>query len=124
LDNVYENSGPVQVIPGSHKHFFEEELAQAKAEFNELSGSVSSDLDFELPLTKVKSLASANGIFSLCGAIGDISLFHPDVIHQSSPGTDDNKRRLMIITYNACSNRPVNPSVRPQYFASSDYTPI
>lgn len=124
LDNVYENSGPVQVIPGSHKHFFEEEQVDTKVEFNELTGSVSSDLDFELPLSKVESLALKNGIVSLCGEIGDISLFHPDIIHQSSPGTDDNKRRLMIITYNACSNRPVKPSARPQYFASPDYTPI
>jgi ectoine hydroxylase-related dioxygenase (phytanoyl-CoA dioxygenase family) len=55
LDNVYENSGPVQVIPGSHKHFFEEEQVDTKVEFNELTGSVSSDLDFELPLSKVES---------------------------------------------------------------------
>lgn len=124
LDDVTEDAGPVQVIPGSHLLFFEEERKDEEKEFNELTGSVSSDLDFELPANKVEELALKNGVVSLVGNIGDMSLFHPDVIHQSSPGNETNKRRLLIMTYNACSNKPARPSSRPSYFASPDYTPL
>ncbi|MCB9252365.1 MAG: phytanoyl-CoA dioxygenase family protein [Flavobacteriales bacterium] len=124
LDNVGMNSGPLQVIPGSHTHFFEEEKADKLHEFNALDGSVSNTLDFELPEESVKSLADELGVVSLCGKTGDMSLFHPNVIHQSSHGEEGNKRRLLIITYNACSNKPEIPSKRPEYFSSTNYKPI
>jgi len=124
LDNVTLDSGPLQVIPQSHLHFFEDEKKDEKIEFNALSGSFSSDLDFELPPKKVEELAKSNGIVSLLGQVGDISFFHPDVIHQSSFGKDNNKRKLLILTYNACSNKPSTPSPRPVYFAFPVYSPI
>lgn len=124
LDDVTEDSGPVQVIPGSHLIFFEEEKKYENKEFDELTGSVSSDLDFELPADKVTALANNRGVVSLIGNLGDMCLFHPDVIHQSAPGNETNKRRLLIMTYNACSNRPVKPSLRPAYFASPNYSPL
>ena len=123
LDDVLECSGEIQFIPQSHTIFLDREQENSTTIYS-LDGSASSELLFSFSEEEILNLIEKYGLVSSFGTKGSILLFNPDIIHGSKRSTSDNKRKLMILTFNSCNNLPSNRSSRPEYLCSKDYEPI
>jgi ectoine hydroxylase len=123
MDHVTAENGALTFIPGSQHHFLDREIQNQRIEFS-LEGSASSDLLFDFTDEEVQSLSNRFGIHTCTGPKGSLLAFDPDTIHGSLSATEDNCRRLMILTFNHCDNLPTNPSPRPEFLCSTHFSPI
>lgn len=132
LDEVTEDNGPLQIVPGSHSastsHELSEELRWSdsadRADAN-WSALVSADLSYSLPAGAVAELTEKYGFYRAIGEIGSVAFFHSNIVHGSMPNKSSRRRTLGFITYNAVSNAPHNwPRPRPDFFVNHDYTAL
>jgi len=123
LDEVNERNGALSFIPGSQNHFLEREKEFANQEFS-LEGSASSNLLFDFSDEEVTDFSKRFGKEICIGPKGSLLLFDPDTVHGSSYSYEDFSRKLLILTFNVCSNKPLIPAIRPDYLCSTDFTPL
>lgn len=130
LDEVNEFNGPLLIIPGSHKlgvvsvdarHELAENYKGSPAWITNLTA----DLKYAIPRPVLAELAARRGMVAPKGPAGSVLIFHPNVVHGSSPNMSPFDRGLAIATYNSVENTPrpvANP--RPDFLCSRDYTAI
>lgn len=123
LDDVNERNGALSFIPGSQFYFLEREKDFANQEFS-LEGSASSNLLFDFSEEEVAGFSELFGKEICTGPKGSLLIFDPDTVHGSSFSYEDFSRKLLILTFNVCSNKPRIPAVRPDYLCSTDFTPL
>jgi ectoine hydroxylase len=123
LDDVFEGSGELIVIPKSHKVFLPREAQDENIDYS-LEGSASSDLLFSFSSDELDMFGSSYGLDSTIGGKGSLLLFNPNLIHGSGSSSIDFSRKIMIMTFNACSNLPNGVSSRPSYLCNTNRTPI
>lgn len=123
LDEVNESNGALSFIPGSQIVFLEREKEFAKQTYT-IEGSASSDLLFGFNEEEIRFFQDNFGQVRSTGPKGTILIFDPNTIHGSSHSSTDFSRKLMILTFNACSNKPKIPTVRPEYLCSTDFSPL
>jgi ectoine hydroxylase len=123
LDDVFEGSGELIVIPKSHKVFLPREAQDENIDYS-LEGSASSDLLFSFSSDELDTFGSSYGLDSTIGGKGSLLLFNPNLIHGSGSSSIDFSRKIMIMTFNACSNLPNGVSSRPSYLCNTNRTPI
>lgn len=114
--------GPLCVIPGSHKHG---DLTKKIAlEDENWENDVSVNLTYQLEREALKPLIEANGTEFMVGEPGDILIFDPQLAHCSFNNLSVDDRRMLIMTYNAVSNKPNKDSSRPEFISSRNYDAI
>ena len=123
LDDVFEGSGELKVIPKSHNHFLAREAQDEQIDYS-LEGSASSDLLFSFSADELEMFGSSYGIDSTIGRKGSLLIFNPNLIHGSGSSSIDYSRKIMILTFNTCSNIPLEQSKRPNYLCNINRTPI
>jgi ectoine hydroxylase len=123
LDDVFEGSGELIVIPKSHKVFLPREAQDEQIDYS-LEGSASSDLLFSFSSDELDMFGSSYGLDSTIGGKGSLLLFNPNLIHGSGNSSIDYSRKIMILTFNSCSNIPLNQSKRPNYLCNINRNPI
>ena len=123
LDDVFEGSGELILIPKSHKVFLPREAQDENIDYS-LEGSASSDLLFSFSSDELDMFGSSYGLDSTIGGKGSLLLFNPNLIHGSGSSSIDFSRKIMIMTFNACSNLPNGVSSRPSYLCNTNRAPI
>jgi ectoine hydroxylase-related dioxygenase (phytanoyl-CoA dioxygenase family) len=123
LDDVNSDNGALGFIPGSQNFFLEREENFKDQSFS-IEGSASSNLLFDFTDEEVEMLRNKFGHELSVGSKGSILLFDPNTIHGSSFSSENFSRKLLILTFNVCSNRPVIPAIRPDYLCSTNFTPL
>lgn len=124
LDDTYEDNGPLQLIPGTHRLGVigsgSEGVIRATGDWQK---HVSTDLQHTVPIKYAERLVEERGKRLLVGPAGTLYAFHPSIVHSSSDNLSRNRRALLLITYNLVSNAPAHPS-RPEFLVGRDTTPI
>ncbi len=123
LDDVNSGSGELQLIPRSHNEFLNREMENKEVAYS-IEGSASSDLLFNFSDEEINYFSNKYGIESTLGPKGSILVFNPNIIHGSKKSNIDRSRKIMILTFNRCDNKPVKKSIRPEYLCSTNYEPI
>ncbi|MFF8654012.1 phytanoyl-CoA dioxygenase family protein [Streptomyces huasconensis] len=121
LDEVHEKNGPLCVIPRSqHLGLLDKEPNGAGGDWHK---HVSADLEYTVPDEIAESLARELGTEHATGPTGSLYAFHPTIVHSSSNNLSDDRRALLLVTYNAVSNAPKDLK-RPEFLVSRDSTPL
>lgn len=122
LDDISLLSGPLCVIPGSHK--FGDLTKYDGVTTGDWSKDVSADLTYKIDKHVLSPLIENNGYEFLTCKAGDVIFFDPQLAHSSSNNLSPLERRLLMVTYNAASNTPTQKSKRPAFLSAIDFTPI
>lgn len=124
LDDVHEENGPLKMIPDTHRlGLIEDENAKSAKRSGDWRQHVSADLKYAVPQGRVEALTKERGQFLAIGPMGTVYAFHPSIVHSSANNLSLDRRALLLITYNAVSNAPENPTM-PEFLVSRDATPI
>ncbi len=123
LDDVFNGSGELQLIPASHLEFLPKEQNNTSQKYS-LEGSASSDLLFSFTEEELTYFEKKYGTNCTFGKKGSVLFFNPDVIHGSGASETDFSRKILILTFNSCKNLPKAVSNRPEYLCSTNHTPI
>ena len=130
LDEVNEFNGPLTFIPRSHTQGV---LAGRKAygmplgyeDAPEWVATLTAEEHFQIEPELIKQLARTSGLVSPKGPAGSILLFHPNILHASSPNLSPFRRARLMFVFNAASNRPTSVNARrPSFLAEPDTTPL
>jgi ectoine hydroxylase len=130
LDDVHVGNGPLRLIPQSHQLG----IIDGGVDGNGGSGPprqrsgdwrqhVSSDLEYTIPESQANQLVEKYGTSLATGPIGTICAFHPNIVHSSSNNSSNDRRALLLVTYNLVSNAPPSPT-RPEFLVSRDSAPV
>ena len=92
LDDVTEDNGPLEVVPGSHKGPLHDHWHNGV-----FTGAVSDE---------IAQQASANAV-TCTGKAGSACLMHTRLLHGSAPNQSNYPRTLFICAYNAEDSHPV-----------------
>ena len=121
LDDVNEFNGPVIFLPGSHRDGLVHRDRRADAK----SAQHLDPDDISLTAEQLATLVDRHGMTSPKGPAGSVVFFSPEIVHGSSPNMSPWARRLLIATYNACSNAPrPQGEPRPDYVVCRDTAPL
>lgn len=123
LDDVMNGSGELIMIPNTHRHFLKREENDKLATFS-LEGSASDDLLFSFTEEEVLFFKKKYGEFQALGPKGSILFFDANVIHGSGKSNSDFSRKIMILTFNKCSNFSSKKSLRPNYLSNQNCLPV
>jgi ectoine hydroxylase len=123
LDDVSPENGELLFIPGSQLEFLPREAEEDHTEYS-LEGSASDDLLFSFSEEEVDDFRKKMGVRGSTAPKGSLLLFNPEVLHGSGSASQNFSRKLMILTFNRCDNRPYRKSGRPEYLCNTDFTPI
>lgn len=121
LDDVHDSSGPLCVVPGSHTYGLLD-LPEAGGE-DDWTRHVSADLAYTVSDETAERLAAQHGRVWATGSAGTALVFHPSIVHSSSSNRSDDRRAILLVTYNAVSNAPADPT-RPEFLVERDTTPL
>jgi ectoine hydroxylase len=121
LDPVTPENGPLVIIPGSHRLGIVEDPGQPGE--RDWRAHVSADLTYTVSQDGADDLAFEYGLRAMVGPAGTAYAFHPSIVHCSSSNTSDDRRALLLITYNAVHNAPPNPT-RPGFLVNRDTRPV
>jgi ectoine hydroxylase len=122
LDDVELLSGPLCVIPGSHKFgCLTEDFSREASDWD---SDLSENLTYQISREKIASMIEELGTEFLILKAGDVFFFDPQLVHSSSNNLSPSNRKLFITTYNVVSNKPTRQSERPNYISATDYEPI
>lgn len=123
LDDVHVGNGPLVVVPGTHTDGILELPDEVVAAGQDWRDHVSADLTYTVSDHLALALARRNGSQQLLGRAGSIHAFHPNIVHSSSNNLSDDRRALLLITYNRVDNAPASPS-RPEFLVDRNTTPV
>jgi ectoine hydroxylase len=89
-------------------------------------GDVSSSLTYQVSEQQITSLVEQGGLFSAKGKKGTTLWFDGNLVHASPANISPMQRRVLIVTYNAVSNAPLelNYSQRPAFLNGRDRSPL
>lgn len=118
LDEVNDANGPLLLVPGSHNHG-DLPIGATTGGNGDWESTVSVSLKHVLDRPALADSCSRHGIYAAKGRAGSVLLFHPSVIHGSTANMSPFDRRLLILSYNAVSNKPASvPWPRPEFLAA------
>ena len=119
LDDVSDLNGPLCVIPDSHH---QGDMCDVTITGGGYAQDVSKNLSYQIGELQVKSLLKEHGYEFIIGKSGDIFTFDPLCVHASSGNLSPVDRKMLIVTYNPVTNRPVNAEQyhRPEFLAARD----
>lgn len=126
LDDVREDSGPIEFFVGSHarRGFGLSDDSNAK-DHDDWQRDQTTDLRFKFNSSDLASLLNE---FSdpkpALGPSGTVLVFHPSIIHGSRQNTGGNPRRILIVTFNAVTNRPAANKKRPWFLCEDNFAPV
>jgi ectoine hydroxylase len=123
LDDTHDKNGPLQVIPGSHRIGIVGEDGGATGATGDWRMHVSANLGHTVSADAAAALERSLGRQQIVGPAGTVCAFHPSIVHSSSNNASDDRRALLLITYNAVRNAPENPT-RPEFLVNRDTTPV
>ncbi|SCK10235.1 ectoine hydroxylase [Streptomyces sp. WMMB 714] len=123
LNDVTDENGPLEVIPGSQHGGIFEDGTRAGQHSHDWHDHVSAKLEYTVPDDIADELAGALGVKRLTGSAGTAVAFHPSIVHSSSNNLSAERRCLLLITYNRIGNAPANPT-RPAFLVGRDSTPL
>ncbi|MFF2510435.1 phytanoyl-CoA dioxygenase family protein [Streptomyces sp. NPDC058086] len=125
LDDTHELNGPLKVVLGSHQLGLigEEEQEDDRERSHDWRNHVSADLEYTVPDEVAEELTEKFGTALAVGPSGSVCAFHPTILHSSSNNRSDDRRAMLLVTYNAVSNAPSNP-VRPEFLVSRNAVPL
>jgi argininosuccinate synthase len=131
LDEVTEFNGPLTFVRGSHAHGV---LATVDAGGGMPAGyenapqwvsTLTADEKYRVRPEVIAGLASSGGLASPKGPAGSVLLFHPSILHASSPNISPFGRMTLIVVYNSVSNPPVSTAhPRPEFLAARETAPL
>ncbi|KAI8912147.1 hypothetical protein DFJ77DRAFT_467080 [Powellomyces hirtus] len=125
LNDTDEFNGAPIFIPGSHQV----DIVDTE-EDDVMSTCFGAKLKYRLRNETVAAAAQAaadgkgnfpRGLKLGVGRPGDVFLMHPSCIHCSPPNLSPHRRDVIIISYNALSNKPVRSGTRPSFVAADTY---
>lgn len=101
VDEVTEENGPLEVLPGSHK-------GEIHGLWHDgvFTGAIDDGIAAECQKKAVRSI----------GPAGSVCLMHTRLLHGSAPNRSANPRTLFISVYSAEDSVPVSPSPMPNKF--------
>ncbi|GGU78817.1 phytanoyl-CoA dioxygenase family protein [Kitasatospora aureofaciens] len=121
LDEVHAKNGPLQIVPRTHHlGLLDKEPSGGGGDWR---NHVSADLEYTVPDQVADDLVGEYGLMHATGPKGAIYAFHPTLVHSSTDNLSDDRRALLLVTYNAVSNAPERLS-RPEFLVSRDTTPL
>ncbi|MFI5491643.1 phytanoyl-CoA dioxygenase family protein [Actinoplanes sp. NPDC051859] len=123
LDDVHHDNGPLLVVPGSHVQGIVDLPEAEQHRGKDWREHVSTTLTYTVGDEQVSKLVADAGKTPMVGPAGTITAFHPSIVHSSSNNLSDDRRALLLITYNRVDNAPVQPN-RPEFLVSRDSTPV
>ncbi len=120
LDESTEFNGPLIFVPGSHR------VGNLRDNRNDSSASELhlDPEDIALKPQHITHLVENLGMRSVQAPAGSVVLFSPEIVHGSAPNMSPVPRRLLIATYNACSNLPQTTRPRAAYLVGRDVRPL
>jgi ectoine hydroxylase len=123
LDDVEMLSGPLCVIPKSHRS---NDLTNLIKQTNDWESDLSKELTYQIGFDKIEPLIEKYGVDYMTGKAGDVMIFDPLLAHCSSVNLSPKDRMLMIITYNVVSNPAKNEenNRRPEFLCAYDTTAL
>jgi len=127
LDDVDDDNGPVEFIPQSHQGgcLYDQTVVRGDSGWE---GNVSNDLTYQLNQSFIDRLVDTHGVVHATGPAGTVWWFSANTCHASSANRSGQKRRVLIITYNAISNAPnrlaPNFGKRPAFLCARDFSPL
>ncbi len=124
LDEADLSNGPLLVVPGTqHLGLLDMPDDGCRPPRGDWRNHVSADLTYTVSADVVSQLVARSGIKPMLGPAGTVYAFHPSIVHSSSDNHSPYRRALLLITYNAVSNAPANPS-RPAFLVDTDTTAV
>ncbi|GHJ06938.1 ectoine hydroxylase [Micromonospora humidisoli] len=130
LDEVNEFNGPLTFIPGSHRHGLlagtdTEGMPAGYEDGPNWLATLTATEKFQVDRAVIRRLANQGGLVSPKGPAGSVLMFHPNVLHASSPNLSPFDRAMLLMVYNGVRNapRPV-ASPRPDFLAEREVVPI
>lgn len=123
LDDVTPDCGPLKLLPASHQAFLAREAHGTQPQYS-LKASAGADLAFSFSDEEVSDMRQRFGEVSVEGARGSALVFHPQIVHGSDASIRNRSRRVMLLTFNACDNRPTRPQARPEFLCERDFSPV
>ncbi|MFD0354366.1 phytanoyl-CoA dioxygenase family protein [Streptomyces sp. NPDC127110] len=121
LDEVHEKNGPLRIIPRTHHLGLLDERPRDGG--GDWRNHVSADLEYTVPDRIADALADEHGVLHATGPAGALYAFHPTLVHSSTDNLSEDRRALLLVTYNAVANAPERPT-RPEFLVSRDTTPL
>lgn len=122
MDPVDEFNGPLMVVPGSHNDGLLDVTSLSGGKWND---SFTAKLKYTITPQSLAAAVADRGIVAPKGAAGSVLLFHGNILHGSAPNMSPANRRIVLVTYNAVTNRlRTVPNPRPDFIASRDFRPI
>ena len=130
LNEVNEFNGPLTFIPGSHRYGLldgtdTDGMPVGYEDEPNWMATLTATEKFQVDRSVIRRLAEQGGLASPKGPAGSVLMFHPNVLHASSPNLSPFDRAMLLMVYNGVHNapRPVdNP--RPEFLAEREIAPI
>ncbi|MFJ8108741.1 phytanoyl-CoA dioxygenase family protein [Streptomyces sp. NPDC096132] len=132
LDDVTEENGPLQLIPGTHRvttSFEEAEQAPSvhASEHGEdnWASLVSTNLAHSIPDDVAEDIAGERGLVKVTGEAGTVVFFDSNILHGSAPNRSSRGRTLGLVSYNPVRNVAVGwDHPRPAFFVNREAMPL
>lgn len=122
LNDIDMLQGPLCFIPKTH---LLGDMTNVFLNKNDWEQDVSDQLPMQLNSEIIQTLLEKYGHEFICGKAGDVLIFDPLTAHCSGMNISPYDRQVLIITYNACSNKPtVVDTYRPDFLSGKDFTPL
>ena len=123
LDDVSISDGPLKLLSSSQNVFLSREIKDATTSFS-IDKSSSAELAFSFSDEEIENYKQNHEEYLVVGKKGSVLFFNPDIIHGSEASRLDGSRKLLILTFNKCSNKPSKTSERPDFLCSKIVEPI
>lgn len=123
IDDVHEANGPLTVLSGSHRLGLVEAAGSEAKVGRDWRDHVSAKLTYTVPEEDVKALTGEFPPEQLRGLAGTVTAFHPSIIHSSTNNTSDDRRAVLVLTYNSVTNVPKHLT-RPAFLVDPDTMPV
>ncbi|GLW46784.1 L-proline 4-hydroxylase [Streptomyces sp. NBRC 14336] len=120
LDDVHEGNGPLTVLPGSHTLGL---VPTGEAGGRSWRDHVSARLAHAIPPEEIDALTAKFPPRPILGPAGTVAAFHPSIVHSSTNNTSDDRRAVLLLTYNSVTNAPTRLT-RPAFLVDPDTTPV
>ena len=120
LDEVFPFNGALMIVPRSHKHG----TLQAGHDLSTTSYPLwTLDQETVTRLCREAERPGVPGIVAPTGKPGSVLMFHGNLVHASPPNITPYPRKIVYVTFCACSNH-ITKFTREPWIAHRDFTPI
>jgi ectoine hydroxylase len=122
LDTIDACSGPLLLIPGSHRETVDLEAGEG---MNGWASTLTANLKYMIGKERLARLLGKSRISMATGEAGICVFFHGNTFHASATNLSAHDRTSIFVTYNSIENTllPI-PNPRPTFLAARDFTPL